>query len=428
MNKKGTSKRRKRRKLTPEEKARKEEKRHAIRAIIEHYGVTDLKSLNFAVKDLMKDVIQESLEGELDEELGYSKYDYRNRPEETTNKRNGHSNKTVRSSAGQFEISVPRDREGVFEPKLVKKHQRDVSEIEDRILSMYAKGMSTRDIQGHMEEIYGVEMSKDMVHRITDKIIPVVREWQNRPLEPVYPIVFMDGMVFNVRQDGQVIRKTAYAIMGFNIEGYKEILGIWIGEAESAKHWLGVLNELKNRGVEDILIASIDGLPGFEEAITTAFPKTEIQRCIVHQIRNSTKFVPYKDRRAFCADMKLIYKAPTEDAGLAALDEFEEKWGGKYQYAVKSWRDNWTNLATLFQYPEEIRKLIYTTNPIESYNRGIRKISKTKGAFTSDEALMKLLYLATVDITKKWSQRHRSWRIIIGQLAIYFEDRLAQYL
>ena len=417
-----------RRKLTAEEKARQNQKREVLRAVIEEYGVCDGKSLESAIKDLMKDVIQESLEAELDHELGYSKYDYKSKPANKTNKRNGHSKKTVRSSTGQFDIAVPRDREGQFEPQMVKKHQRDVSGIEDRILSMYAKGMSTRDIQAHMEEIYGIDVSRDMVSRITDKLIPVIREWQNRPLEPVYPIVFLDGMVFNVRQDGQVTRKTAYAIMGFDLEGQKEILGIWIGEAESAKFWLGALNELKNRGVRDILIASIDGLSGFEDAIVTVFPETEIQRCIVHQVRNSTKYVPHKDRKPFCADMKLIYRAPTEEAALLALDAFEEKWGKKYQYAVKSWRRNWTSLATLFKYPDEIRKLIYTTNPIESYNRGVRKISKTKGAFSSDDALMKLLYLATIDITRKWTQRHRSWTRIIGQLAVYFDERLAGYL
>jgi putative transposase len=416
----------KRRKLTPEEKAQKEEKRSMIRNIIEHYGVKDGKSLEFAIKDLMKDVIEESLEAELDEELGYSKYDYRTK--ESTNSRNGHTQKTLRSSVGEFEVTLPRDREGEFEPQLVKKHQKDITSIEDRLLSMYAKGMSTRDIQAHMEEIYGIDMSKDMVHRITDKIIPVVKEWQNRPLEEVYAIVYLDGMVFNVRQDGQVVKKTAYSILGFNLEGEKEILGFWIGETESAKFWLNVLNELKNRGVQDILIASIDGLSGFESAISTVFPKTDIQRCIVHQIRNCTKYVPHKDKKYFCSDMSQIYKAPTEEAALLALDRFEEIWGKKYQYAVKSWRTNWPYLSTFFKYPKEIRKLIYTTNPIESYNRSVRKISKTKGSFSCDDALSKILYLVTIDVTKKWTQKHRDWTSIIGQLAIYFEDRLAGYI
>lgn len=415
-----------RKKLTPEEKAKEKEKRSFLRDLISHYGISDGKSLENAIKDLMKSVIEESLEAELDEDLGYSKYDFRDK--ETDNRRNGYSQKTVKSSAGEFDISIPRDREGEFEPQLVKKHQRDVTGIEDRILSMYAKGMSTRDIQSHMEEIYGIEMSRDMVHRITDKILPVVKEWQNRPLDEVYAIVYLDGMVFNVRQDGQVVKKTAYCILGYNLEGYKEILGIWIGESESAKFWLSVLNELKNRGVKDILIASIDGLSGFENAIATVFPETEVQRCIVHQIRNSAKYVPYKDKKAFCADLKEIYGAPTEEGGLLALDRFEEKWGKKYQYAVKSWRDNWQSLSTFFKYPQEIRTLIYTTNPIESYNRAAKKVSKTKGSFSTDDALIKILYLVTQDVTKKWNMVHRDWTKIIGQLAIQFEDRLKGHI
>lgn len=409
-----------------EEKARRKEKQTMLRNIIEHYGVKDGKSLEHAIKDLMKDVIQESLEAELDEELGYSKYDFKNK--NTTNTRNGHSQKNLISSAGEFEISIPRDREGEFEPKIVKKHQKDVSSIEDRILSMYAKGLSVRDIQNHMEEIYGIEMSRDMVHRITDKILPVVREWQNRPLEEVYAIVYLDGMVFNVRHDGQVIKKTAYCIMGFSLDGFKEILGIWIGEAESAKFWLGVLNEIKNRGVKDVLIASIDGLSGFEDAIRNVFPKTQVQRCVVHQIRNSVKYVPYKEKKAFCASMREIYTASTEEGGLLALERFEEKWGRKYQYAVKSWRVNWSALATFFCYPEEIRTLIYTTNPIESYNRAVRKVTKTKGSFTSEDALIKVLYLVTMNVSKKWRQAHRDWKKIVGQLAIYFGERLSGYL
>lgn len=415
-----------RKKLTAEEKVRAAQKRDFLRSVITEYEIKDLKGLHFAIKDLMKDVIQETLEAELDENLGYSKYDFREK--DTTNRRNGHSKKTLMSSGGEFEIDVPRDREGDFEPKLVKKHQKDVSGIEDRILSMYAKGMSTRDIQAHMEEMYGIDMSKDMVHRITDKILPVVREWQNRALEEVYAIVYLDGMVFNVRQDGRVIKKTAYCIMGFNIDGAKEILGIWIGEAESAKFWLTVLNELKNRGLKDILIASVDGLSGFEEAIKAVYPLTEIQRCVVHQIRNSVKYVPHKDKKAFCADMKLIYQAPTEDSALMALDNFDEKWGDKYRYAIKSWRDNWVSLSTFFKYPREIRTLIYTTNPIESYNRCVRKVSKTKGSFSSEEGLLKILYLTTMDVSKKWNHRHRDWNKIIVQLAVYFPERLRGYV
>ncbi len=398
-----------------------------LKSLIKEYGVVDGKSAEDAVKDLMKDVLETALESELDEELGYTKYDYKTQ-KETSNRRNGYSSKTVKSSLGKVDINIPRDRDGKFEPAIVKKHQKDISNIEDRILSMYAKGMSTRDIQSHMEEIYGMEVSPDMVSRITDKILPLVHEWQNRPLEEVYAIIYLDGMVFNVRQDGHVIKKTAYSIMAFNLDGMKEILGIWIGESESAKFWLNVLNEIKNRGVKDILIASIDGLTGFEDAISSVFPDTEIQRCIVHQIRNSSKYVPYKDLKAFCGDMRKIYTSPTERGALQALDHFEEKWGKKYEYAVKSWRNNWSNLSTFFKYPEEIRVLIYTTNPIESYHRSVRKVSKTKGCFSSDDSLLKILYLVTLDVSRKWLQKHRQWSRIMGQLAIYFEDRLSPYI
>jgi transposase-like protein len=397
-----------------------------LKSIIKEYDLKEAKDVGSAVKDLMKDIIQEMMEGELESELGYSKYDYKNK--QTTNSRNGHSKKKVRSSSGEIELSVPRDRAGEFEPIAVKKYDKDVSSIEDRILSMYAKGMSSRDIQSHMEDIYGINVSNDMVSRITDKILPIVKEWQKRPLAEIYPILYMDAMVFNVKQDGQVIKKSAYAVLGYNLDGFKEILGIWISESESAKFWLTVLNELKNRGVKDILITTVDGLTGFEAAIKTAFPETEVQRCIVHQIRNSTKFVSYKDRKQFCNDMKEIYKAPTEEAGREALRNFRDKWGKKYSYAIQSWETNWDSLATFFKYPEEIRKIIYTTNAIESYNNSVKKVAKTKGSFPSDDALLKTLYLSTMDAEKKWSQRMRTWNSVIGNLIIYFGDRITRYL
>ncbi|MEQ8189759.1 MAG: IS256 family transposase, partial [Candidatus Eremiobacterota bacterium] len=325
-----------------------------LKAIIKEYNLKEAKDVGNAVKDLMKDVIQEMLEGELDEELGYSKYDYKNK--ETENSRNGHSRKTVRSSSGEIELSIPRDRKGEYEPIAVKKHSKNISDLEDKILSMYAKGMSNRDIQGYLEELYGIEVSGETVSRITDKILPVVKEWQSRPLSEIYAIVYMYAMFINVRQDGHVIKKSAYAALGYNLEGHKEILGIWIAESETAKFWLSILTELKNRGVKDILIASIDGLTGFEAALNSAFPETEVQRCIVHQIRNSTKFVSYKDVKEFCADMKEIYRAATKEAGFEALKRFGEKWGKKYSYAVKSWENNWESLSTFFKYPEEIRK------------------------------------------------------------------------
>ena len=400
--------------------------REQVMELVKAYNIKEGKDVHAALKDMFKDILQEMLEAELELELGYSKYDYKNKA--TDNSRNGHSPKKVKSSVGKFELTVPRDREGEFEPVAVKKHQNDVSSIEDRILSMYARGMSTRDINSHMEEIYGLEISADMVSRITDKILPIIREWQNRPLEAVYPIAYLDAMSFNVKRDGQVVKKNAYLILGYNLEGLKDILGIWIGEAESAKFWLGILNELKNRGVKDILIATVDGLSGFEEAIGAAFPKTEVQRCIVHQVRYCTRFVSYKERKEFCRDMKAIYHAPGEEAGLEALQRFKAEWNSKYPYAVRSWENNWAALSTFFKYPEEIRKLIYTTNPIESFNSTAKKLLKTKGSFPSDEALLKLLYLAVMNITKKWTMRNRDWNLILSQLEIYFGERITRYL
>jgi len=400
--------------------------REQIRALIKEYDLKEGKDVHLALKDLFKDVLQEMLEGELESELGYSKYDYKNKA--TSNSRNGHSRKQVKSTVGDIDLTVPRDRQGEFEPVVVKKHQHDVSSLEERILSMYARGMSTRDIHAHMEEIYGIDVSADMVSRITDKILPIIREWQSRPLAEVYPILYLDAMVFNVKQDGLVVKKNAYQALGYDLEGNKDILGIWIGESESAKFWLGILNELKNRGVKDILIASVDGLAGFEEAIAAAFPQTEVQRCIVHQIRYCTRFVNYKHRKEFCRDMKEIYQAPSEEAGLEALQRFARKWGEKYPYAVKSWEQNWSSLATFFKYPEEIRKLIYTTNPIESFNSSVKRMAKIKGSFPSDEALLKVIYLAMMNVTRKWTQKSRIWGSLINQLGIYFGERVTKHL
>ena len=293
---------------------------------------------------------------------------------------------------------------------------------------MYAKGMSTRDIAVPMKKIYGLELSAELISRITDKVLPIAREWQNRQLEEMYPVIFLDGAVFPVCQDGQVMKKTAYLVYGLTVDGKKDVLGIWIGEAESSKFWMKVLVDLKNRGVKDILIAVVDGLNGFIEAIKASFPKTEVQRCIVHQIRNSVKFVSYRDIREFCADMKLIYTAANEEAGLAALDAFEAKWGGKYSYAIKSWRSNWENLSTFFRYPAEIRRLIYTTNPIESLNRRIRKITKTKSSFPTDDSLMKLLYMIVIDASEKWTLPIRDWGLVVNQLRIYFSERMDAHL
>lgn len=393
-----------------------------LRELIEEYGIKDLNDVHEFVKALTAETIQEVLEGELENELGYSKYDYKNK--QTNNSRNGYSKKTVQSSQGEVELKIPRDRNGDFEPELIKKHQMDISSIEDKILFMYSQGTSTRDIEKTMQEMYGIEVDDTKVSKITDKVLPLMREWQERPLQSVYAMLILDAIHYKVREDGIVVKKAAYIAIGTNLEGRKDVLGIWLGASESSKYWLSVLNGLKNRGVEDILIASIDGLSGFVEAINVAYPKTEIQRCIIHQIRNSTRYVSYKDLKVFTADLKPIYKAADETLGLMALDEFEAKWGKKYPLAVKSWRTNWTELATFFKYPPEIRKLIYTTNAIENFNRQLRKVTKTKSAFVSDDALMKLLYLTTMNIVEKWTMPIREWGQILDQLFMFFGDRV----
>ncbi|NLT39547.1 MAG: IS256 family transposase, partial [Clostridiales bacterium] len=351
------------------------------------------------------------------------KYDYRNK--DTDNSRNGYSEKTLKSSLGDIEISVPRDRKGEFEPQIVRKNQTTLSgDIEEKILSMYAKGMTTSDIEGHIREIYGIEVSDSTISRVTDKILPVVKEWQMRPLEGIYAVVFMDAIHFHVRSEGQIIKKAVYIAIGIKMDGVRDVLGMWIGENESAKFWLGILNGLKNRGVEDILIACVDGLTGFTSAIEAVYPRTEIQQCIIHQIRNSTKYVSYKDLKPLMADLKKVYAAVDEQTAQYQLDVFEEKWGGKYPKIALSWRSNWANLSTYFKYPQEVRTLIYTTNAIENFNRQLRKVTKSKSVFPTDDSLLKMLYLAMVDITKKWTGRRRDWGQIYSQLEVFFADRL----
>lgn len=397
-------------------------RKELIKQLIKETNPTNAKDVQETLKDLFADTLKEMLEAELDDHLGYSKYDYKNK--NTTNSRNGRSSKKVLSDLGEFDLTVPRDRDGSFEPQVVKKNQTDISGIEDQVIGMYAKGMTTRDIATHLENIYGFEASPTLISGITDKITPIAKEWQNRPLETVYPIIFMDAIHYKVKQDNRVINKAAYAVIGVNLDGIKEVLGIWIGGNETSKYWLLVLNELKNRGVNDILIACVDGLNGFAEAIKAIYPHTEIQRCIIHQIRSSSKYVSYKDLKKFNADLKLVYTAPTEEAALAELERFEQKWGDKYLIAIRSWKTNWEELAAFFKYPPEIRKIIYTTNAMESYNRQLRKVTKTRSIFPSDDALLKMLYLATMDISKKWTQSIRGWAQILAQLSIYFEDRI----
>ena len=397
-----------------------------IKQLIKEKNLKTVTDVHNVLKEMFGETLQRMLEAELENELGYSKYNYKEK--KTSNCRNGYSKKDVQTDMGEVQLQVPRDRKGEFEPVVVKKHQNDVSSIEDQVLSMYAKGMSVRDIQTHLSDIYGVEASPALISNITDKIMPVIRDWQSRPLQEVYAVLFLDAIHYKVRQEGQIVNKAAYMIIGIDLDGQKDVLGMWIGESESAKFWLNILNELKNRGVKDILITSVDNLSGFSEAISACFPKTQIQKCIVHQIRNSTRYVSCQDLKKFTTDLKPIYKAINEEKALEELNRFEEKWGKKYPLAIKSWRSNWTELATFFRYPAEIRKIIYTTNIIESYHRQLRKVTKPKSVFPTDDALLKILYLITVDITKKWTGRIQNWGLILAQFSIYFEDRLAGYI
>ncbi len=393
------------------------------RKFLKEGNFKDAESIANALKDSFKEVLQEALEAEMDQELGYSRYDWANK--QTDNSRNGHHKKTVRSEFGNIELNIPHDKNGEYQPVIVPKNSREVSpSINDMIISMYAKGMTTPDIHYHMQKIYGLNISEELVSKITDKILPKAREWQKRPLEAIYPIIYLDGMIFNVADNGSVVKKTAYIVYGVNMDGYKDILGIWVGESESAKFWMSVLSDIKERGVKDILIASVDGLTGFKEAITAVFPKTDIQRCIVHHIRNCAKSVSYKDKKEFCADMKPIYKAINEEAALEAYEEFSNKWKGKYSYAVRSWDRNWNELMTFMKFPAEIRRLIYTTNPIEAFNRGVRKVTKSKTSFRTDESLFKILYLVSIDILEKWTMPIPNWSLIFNQLMIEFEGRI----
>lgn len=388
--------------------------------LIEEYQPETVQDLQEALKDLLGDTMEQMLKAELDEHLDY---EYGEKPL-SLNTRNGSSKKTVKSSYGNIDLNIPRDREGSFEPQALKKYQKDISNIENQIISMYAKGMTTRDISTHIKEIYGFGISESMVSKITNKILPTIEEWQNRPLEKVYPFVFLDAIHYHVRENNIVVKKAVYIALGYNTEGYKEILGMWVGENESSKYWLLVLNQLKERGLEDILIVSTDNLSGFSQAIESVYPKTEIQKCIIHQIRNSTKFVSYRDIKELMKDLKTVYKASTEKLILSNLDIFEEKWGKKYPMCVNSWRNNWAELATYFKYPEGIRKLIYTTNSIENFNRQLRKVTKNKTIFPNDYALQKSLYLAMVDASSKWTSRIRGWDQILSQLSIFFEGRI----
>lgn len=396
-----------------------EKARELVKLLASECG--DLGDIQKLLKNLFAGTIEEMLESEMEEHLGYDKH--ATIGNNSGNSRNGYNRKTIQSEFGTSQISIPRDRNGDFEPKLIEKYQTKTDDLENRIIAMYAKGMSNRDIEDHLRDIYGVEASASLISRITDKIMPAVMEWQSRPLDSVYPVVFLDGIVFKVRKDSRVINKCVYSVLGINMDGKKDILGIWISENESASFWASVCNDLKNRGVTDILITCRDNLSGFSQAIEATFPKTEQQLCIIHQIRNSTKYVSYKDLKPLMGDLKLIYGAPTLDDAEYRLEEFAEKWDCKYPQISKSWRANWTELSTYFKYPEEVRRLIYTTNAVEGFHRMLRKYTKTKTVYPTDDAVRKSVYLSIQEITKKWYMPQRDWGIIMGQLMIFFEER-----
>lgn len=371
---------------------------------------------------LFGDTLTQMMQGELTAELGYEPYEARGR--NTGNSRNGSYTKKVRTSTGEVEVEVPRDRNGEYEPQILKKYRTSSNELEDKIVAMYAKGMTTRDIEAHLRDLYGVEASASTISTITNKVMPLVEAWQNRPLAALYPIIYLDAIAYSLRKDHKVENRAVYIVLAVNLEGHKEVLGHWVSDGEEgASFWLGVVTDLRNRGVEDIFIACIDGLNGFKEAILSVFPQVEIQRCVIHQIRNSLKYVTWKDRKAFAHDLKAIYQAPTREAAETALLQLADTWGEKYAIPVRSWENNWEDLATMFNYTPEIRRLIYTTNLIEGYNRQLRKVTKNRAAFPSPEAARKLLWLAHRDIAKKWTVPIPNWAIILNQLAIRFEDR-----
>ena len=397
-----------------------------IKQLIKENDFKSPADIQEALKELFAETMQEMLEAELSDELGYDKGE--TRPQATDNRRNGHSQKTIKSSYGQSQIKVPRDRKGDFEPQILGKHQKNVAGVEEQIILLYSKGMSTRDIQDHLNQLYGLEVSPSLVSNVTNKLMPMIREWQSRPLLPTYAVVFLDAIHYKVRQEGAIVNKAAYMCIGIDLDGRKDVLGIWIGESETSKFWLSVLNELRNRGVQDILIVAVDNLNGFSEAISACYPDAEIQKCIIHQIRNSVRYVSYKDVKKLTAALKPIYKAPSEDSALQELEEFEIKWGSKYPLVVKSWRKNWDELATFFKYLPQIRKLIYTTNIIESYHRQLRKVTKSKSVFPNDESLQKMLFLATKDVTRRWTGRVQNWGQILLQLSIFFPDKVESHL
>ena len=399
-----------------------EGKRNLIAGLLSEYDIQTADDIQAALKDLLGSTIQEMMEAEMDEHLGYDKYERSS----VSNYRNGTKTKHVRSKYGEFDIDVPQDRQSTFEPKIVQKRQKDISAIDDKIISMYAKGMTTRQISDTIEDIYGFEVSEGMVSDITDKLLPEIENWQNRPLSAVYPVIFIDAVHFSVRDDGIIRKLAAYIVLGINDEGKKEVLAIEVGENESSKYWLSVLNCLKNRGVQDILVLCADGLSGIKEAITAAYPSTEYQRCIVHQVRNTLKYVADKDKKEFASDLKTIYTAPDEKTGLKQLETVTKKWEVHYPNAMKRWSDNWDVITPIFKFSSEVRKVIYTTNSIESLNSSYRRLNRQRSVFPSSQALLKALYLATFEATKKWTMPLRNWGKVYGELSIMYPGKLPE--
>ena len=399
-----------------------EGKRNIIHQLLEEYDIQTAEDIQDALKDLLRGTIKEMMEAEMDNHLGYEK----SQRSDSDDYRNGYKEKQVNSSYGSMKIEVPQDRKSTFEPQIVKKRQKDISDIDQKIISMYAKGMTTRQISDTIEDIYGFETSEGFISDVTDKILPQIEDWQNRPLDDVYPIIYIDAIHYSVRDNGIIRKLAAYVILGINKDGIKEVLSITVGENESSKYWLSVLNELKNRGVKDILIICADGLAGIKEAITAAFPKTEYQRCIVHQVRNTLKYVPDKDRKAFAADLKTIYHASDEEKARQALDRVCAKWTEKYPNSMKRWYDNWDAVTPIFKFSPDVRKVIYTTNAIESLNSTYRRLNRQRNVFPSDTALLKALYLATFEATKKWTSTIRNWGQVYGGLSIMYEGRLPE--
>ena len=394
--------------------------------IQDEYDIKSASDIEAALLDMFGGFIEQALEAELDQHLGYSRYDFRHKS--TSNTRNGRKPKTIQTRLGKTTVQAPRNREGSFQPQIVPKRQTNVIGIEDKILSLYAKGLSTRDISKTLEEIYGFETSHETISAVTDKVIPLIQEWQQRPLEAVYPIIYLDALHVKMRDGMSASNKAVYCVIGVTLEGRKDVLSLCIGEAESASYWMSLLDELKARGVQDICIACVDGLSGFKQAIQAVFPHALVQRCLVHLIRQSTKFVSYQDRKSFCYDLKQIYQAINQSAAEQAFETFKEKWNRLVPLAVRVWENNIEEIYQLFKFPKEIRKMIYTTNAIESYNSQLRKVLKGKGAFPNETSVMKLIYLQTIEVTKKWQRQISNWSQILNQLLILYPDRLTPYL